>query len=123
MDVLDAFADIEKANGLSGVKISKCYQYISQHCDAWWKENQNRFPEDERYREDVLLSEHIQPIDLVTRQALIDRYCPEHLRAPAKLQDSNQDSLVRLYLGKKRYQTVRIKPIMSVFGIRLSTLP
>lgn len=52
--------------------------------------------------ENLLLLEYIPPFHPLARHALIDHYCPEELRADAKLQESNNDCLVRPYLETAR---------------------
>lgn len=56
---------------------------------------------------------------VIARDALVDYYCPEGLKAGAKVQDSNDDCLVRLYLGKRRDKTTRRRPgPKRFFGLR-----
>ncbi|KAL9098659.1 MAG: hypothetical protein Q9163_005721 [Psora crenata] len=66
-------------------------------------------PAMEQSNEDVLISERIPPIPFGTRSALIARFCPLALAEIAMTQDANQDSLIRIYLGKRRDQPVLIE--------------
>ena len=83
------------------VLVPRVHRYISKG-DEWWKTHNHMFPPEDRTPENLLISEHIPPIDVIGRNALIGYFCPEKLRQAAKLQDSNNDCLVRLYLGKRR---------------------
>jgi hypothetical protein len=87
------------------VYIPRLHGYIGKH-DTWWTCHKNWFLGDD-IPENILISEHIPPMHLVARHALIDYYCPEGLKAGARLQNSNDDCLVRLYLGKRRDETIR----------------
>ncbi|KAK3167976.1 hypothetical protein OEA41_004422 [Lepraria neglecta] len=64
--------------------VPRCYRYISKE-DIWWKARRCMFPEGDQTPDNLLLSEHIPPIHPLARHALIDHYCPEGLRANAKL--------------------------------------
>ncbi|MCJ1460362.1 hypothetical protein MMC28_010742 [Mycoblastus sanguinarius] len=113
--VEEAFARVKWVDTL--VQVPRCYRYIDKTETAWWTAHESLFPEGQRISENLLLTEHIAPINLVARDALIDQYCPEGLRAAAKLQTGNDDCLVRLYLGKRRDSTSRQKS-PSMFGLR-----
>lgn len=97
------------------IRIPRCYQYVSQNDIAWWDANIDRFPTAFHHRSHVLISERILPVPHTARVALINLYCPPHLRDTAKLQDGNKDCLIRLYLGKRRdSMPKRLKPL-SIF--------
>ena len=100
------------------VLVPRVHRYISK-ADEWWKTHDHMFPPEDRTPENLLISEHIPPIDVIGRNALIDYFCPEKLRPAAKLQDSNNDCLVRPYLGKRRDHITRFRPgPKTYFGIR-----
>ena len=100
------------------VLVPRVYRYISK-ADKWWKTHAHMFPPEDRTPENLLISEHIPPIHAIGRNALMDYFCPEKLRPGAKLQDSNNDCLIRLYLGKRRDHITRVRPGTKIyFGIR-----
>ena len=100
------------------VLVPRVHRHISK-ADKWWNTHGYMFPPEDRTPENLLISEHIPPIDVIGRNALIDYFCPENLRPAAKLQDSNNDCLVRLYLGKRRDHITRLRPgPKTFFGIR-----
>ena len=100
------------------VLVPRVYRYISK-ADEWWRTHDHMFPPEDRTPENLLISEHIPPIHAVGRNALMDYFCPEKLRPGAKLQESNKDCLIRLYLGKRRDHITRLRPgAKTYFGIR-----
>ena len=100
------------------VLVPRVHRYISK-ADEWWKTHDHMFPPEDRTPENLLISEHIPPIHAIGRNALIDYFCPEELRPGAKLQDSNNDCLISLYLGKRRDHITRLRPgAKTYFGIR-----
>lgn len=99
------------------VKVPRLYTYMSRKDRLCWTTHRQLLPEGDRIPEDLLITEHIPPIHLVARHALIDCCCPEELKVGARLQDSNDDCLVRLYLGKRRDRTTRLRP-RRFFGLR-----
>ena len=100
------------------VLVPRVYRYISK-TDEWWKTHDHMFPPEDRTPENLLISEHIPPIHSIGRNALMDYFCPEKLRPGAKLQDSNNDCLIRLYLGKRHDHITRLRPgDKTYFGIR-----
>lgn len=49
-----------------------------------------------------LITERIPPLPKQVRDSIIDLYCPDSLKASAKVSDPDQDCLVRPYLGRRR---------------------
>lgn len=97
--------------------VPRLCSYITRDDRLCWSTHARMFADGDRTPEDLLLSERIPPVHLVARHALIDQYCPEELKAGARLQESNEDCLVRLYLGKRRDLVPRIRP-RRFFGLR-----
>lgn len=95
----------------------RLHSYMSRNDRLCWSAHAQIFPDGDRTPEDLLLCERIIPIHLVARHALIDRYCSEELKAGARLQDSNDNCQVRLYLGKRRDLVSRLRP-RRFFGLR-----
>ena len=50
--------------------------------------------------------EHILPLPKVVRDALIDRYCPVQQRNVARTNPENRDCLIRIYLARRRGNTI-----------------
>ena len=101
----------------SRLRIPRLYSYMSRSEKTCWSTHAQLFAEGDRDSEDLLLSERIPPIHQIARQALIGVYCPQALQSGARIQSSNDDCLVRLYLGKRRDQTTRLQP-RRFFGLR-----
>lgn len=100
------------------VLVPRLHRYINK-ADEWWNTNNHILPPDDRTPENLLILEHIPPIHVIGRNALIDYFCPEKLRPAARLQDSNNDCLIRPYLGKRRDHITRLRPgPKTYFGIR-----
>ena len=99
------------------VCIPRLQSFTSKTDGTYWSMHAQLFAQGDRTPEDLLISERIPPIHLVGREALIDCYCPDDLKAGARSQRSNDDCLVRLYLGKRRDQTTRVRP-RRFFGLR-----
>ena len=100
------------------VHVPRCAGYISKGDNRWWAVNERLFPEEIRHPENLLRSERIPPIHMVARHALINEYCPEGLGVNAMLQDCNKDCLIRLYLGRRRRSTIRVKEKVEYFSLR-----
>ena len=100
------------------VHVPRCAGYISKGDKIWWAVNERLFPKETRYPENLLRSERIPPIHMIARHALICEYCPEGLSVKAMLQDSNKDCLIRLYLGRRRHSTIRVKEKVEYFSLR-----
>ena len=115
--VEEAFHGVVQEGVASRVLVPRLYTYMSRS-DQFCRATHTRlFPVGEQILEDLLISERILLIYLVARHALIDLYCPEELKDGAKRQDSNDDCLVRLYLGKRLDQVNRLRS-RKFFGLR-----
>ncbi len=108
---------LKKQSFAPSFHIPRLYSYMSRNDRLCWSTHARLFADGDRTPEDLLLSERIPPVHAVARRALIDQYCPEELKAGARLQDSNEDCLVRLYLGKRRDHVLRLRP-RRFFGLR-----
>ncbi|KAF7193718.1 hypothetical protein HII31_04968 [Pseudocercospora fuligena] len=66
----------------------------------WWTERIARFPEG--YSPcNTLVTERIHPFPRPVREKLIDHFCPKQLRDQIKNNRSDEDCLVRPYLGRR----------------------
>ncbi|KAF1837750.1 hypothetical protein BDW02DRAFT_608536 [Decorospora gaudefroyi] len=77
--------------------------YVSATDQVWWDANLAHFPR--RLLDtlsNLLAAERIPAVGKPIREALIDMYCPAPQRDFFKADVSNQDCLIRLYLGKRR---------------------
>lgn len=114
-EALDRYA--RKGSFAPHFHIPRLYSYMGRNDRLCWSTHAQLFSDGDRTPEDLLLSERIPPIHLVARHAIIDQFCPEELKVGARLQDSNNDCLVRLYLGKRRDHVTRLTP-RRFFGLR-----
>ncbi|KAI4129772.1 MAG: hypothetical protein LQ338_002082 [Usnochroma carphineum] len=86
--------------GQSRVQVPDCHKYILADDSTWWDAHSSLFPPD--FRRNVLVSERIPPFPQEVRHFITDLYCREPLRPTIKSSESNQDCLIRLYLGRRR---------------------
>ncbi|KIW83743.1 hypothetical protein Z517_02989 [Fonsecaea pedrosoi CBS 271.37] len=70
---------------------------------SWWEANLCRFPQG-YVACNVLCAERIPPLPQEVRDRLVDRYCPPAAAATIKNNDADRDCLVRLYLGRRKFQ-------------------
>lgn len=83
------------------IQVPRCHRFITADDQNWWI-CLDRFPEG--YTPcNTIQSERIPPLPQNIREFLIDQYCPPSLSAEIKASDANQDCLVRLYLGRRRF--------------------
>lgn len=108
---------LKKQSPAPSFHVPRLYSYMSRNDRLCWSTHARMFADGDRTPEDLLLSERIPPVHSVARRALIDHYCPADLKAGARLQESNADCLVRLYLGKRRDLVPRVAP-RRFFGLR-----
>ena len=114
--VEEAFSRVAQWGIALRLRIPRLYSYMSRSDRSCWSTHARLFSELGRTPEDLLLSERIPPMYPAARQALINLYCPQDLKAGARLHSSNDDCLVRLYLGKRHDQTTRLQP-RRLFGL------
>lgn len=99
--ILEAFATASRMNLDCEIRIPHCYAYVNDADTNWWNDNSDRFPQDLQAPTNLLFTERILPVPAIMRQALIEEFCPEHLKDAAKNDPSNKQCLLRLYLGKR----------------------
>lgn len=80
------------------LSIPLLYSYTNRNNEAWWENNRKKWPH--REPTDLLGSQRILPLPKIVRHALVDKICPPHLQAGAKMDSANRDCLMRVYLGK-----------------------
>lgn len=91
-----------KSTNLPLVQVPHCHRYIEADDQEWWGKNLTRFPQG--YSPcNILHSERIPPFSRNIREFIIDKYCPISLATEIKASDTNQDCLVRPYLGRQRW--------------------
>ncbi|KAL9111488.1 MAG: hypothetical protein Q9227_004166 [Pyrenula ochraceoflavens] len=83
------------------VRIPRCLQYVPTENTTWWSEEIKRFP-DTYEACNALITERIPPLPQTVRERIIDLYCPEALRKVIKGSNSDEDCLIRPYLGRRR---------------------
>ncbi|EEP77280.1 predicted protein [Uncinocarpus reesii 1704] len=97
--------DILKAHNVTAVEVSVPYfgRFINSE-DEWWTANLRYFPSG--YTPcNTIMAERIPAIPQDARELLIDKYCPEKLAEEIKCSVTNQDCLIRPYLGRRRHNT------------------
>ncbi|KAF2235951.1 hypothetical protein EV356DRAFT_444216 [Viridothelium virens] len=77
------------------------HAFIPIENDEWWSERASRFPPGFSHC-NTLISTRIPPLPAPVRERIIDRYCPPALSAKIKANLSDEDCLVRPYLGRRR---------------------
>ncbi|KAK5166079.1 uncharacterized protein LTR77_008340 [Saxophila tyrrhenica] len=109
------------------------YRLIDATDVEFWNKTLPRFPHDTTHHYEpcaALVSERIQPFSKAYRENLIDTYCVEGVRSKIKCSKSDEDCLIRPYLGRRshnqrpsRFFTLRNRPfnLDQMEGIGLPT--
>ncbi len=97
------------------------HRLVDAQDDEFWCETLTRFPHDATHHYEAcaaLVSERIQPSAKPHRENLIDLYCAEGVRTKIKSSRSDEDCLIRCYLGRRthnrrpsRFSTLRNRPL------------
>ncbi|KAL1862369.1 hypothetical protein Plec18170_001195 [Paecilomyces lecythidis] len=96
-----ATANTSSQTNLTIIAIPTCHRFITPTDTTWWDANLAKFPEG--YTScNVIHAQRIPPMSRPVREFLIDRYCPPSIVAEIKTSDTNQDCLIRPYLGRRR---------------------
>ncbi|KAL8719670.1 MAG: hypothetical protein Q9225_003345 [Loekoesia sp. 1 TL-2023] len=72
---------------------------------TWWDQHLSRFPKDYQQKCKALVTERIKPFPKAVRDTIVELYCPEPLKPSIesiKSSWSNEDCLIRPYLGRRR---------------------
>lgn len=82
-------------------RIPKARFFNGPDGQEWWKENMTRFPEDDRTKAAIFHLDHILPVPLETRHALVKAFFhqDENLQSDILNEPRNRDCLIRLYFG------------------------
>lgn len=115
--ISEAFDYVETTLELDiGVHVPRPIDCISRY-DEEWNSHKSliQLEEKDTYRSDCITMEYIFPLPVLLREELIMRYCPGHLGEKAFMDESNDDALIRPYLGS--ISQIRTKP-RQFFSIR-----
>lgn len=104
-------AALDRYKTTSPLSISACYTLIQPDNTAWWNDHSAKFP-DTYSACRSLITERIPAMPLLVRQLLIERYCSPKLAGFVTSNPSDEDCLVRPYLGRRRIT----KPSTSQFA-------
>lgn len=106
-------------------RVPKLYSYVAKDDTGWWTSNLSKF-EDQQANDASfalptmgLISERILPLPKITREALIDEFCPAHLRSLVRSNPVNRDCLARVYLGKRRRPGQPLPPNFTLRNFNL----
>jgi len=102
--------------------VPKLCAWVTDSNIEWWNENLFLFPtlpQPIPLPTSTLVTERILPLPKVARQALIDRYCPPHLKAAVSVDPKNRDCLARLYLGSRRSNPDLLSPNFTLRNFNL----
>ena len=88
-------------------KTPKCFSFHDATDIQFWEDNLQRFPQSHRSKQPLFAFEHILPMPLSIREALITDYFDEddEIQQEAKEDQDNKDCLIRLYMGER--ETIR----------------
>ncbi|KAJ5081919.1 zinc finger protein-domain-containing protein [Penicillium alfredii] len=67
----------------------------------------------------AFITEGILPLPKIAREALITKYCPQHLQAHVSASATNRDCLARVYLGRRLPATVPLAPNFTLRNYNL----
>ncbi|KAF7542594.1 hypothetical protein G7Z17_g11443 [Cylindrodendrum hubeiense] len=98
MRIIDTF----QTCGITRIKIPKCYGFVSKDDQKFWDNNPGLSEASKQVCHlptYALLTERILPLPEPTRTLLIDKFCADRLKSRAFKDASNNDCVVRVYLG------------------------
>lgn len=96
------------------ISIPQCKEFITPE-EEWWQGNLRCFPT--TYMPcNTLRSERIPAFGEITREKLINEYCPASLVSEIKSSVVNRDCMIRPYLGRRRHGFRQSK--LKVFSLR-----
>ncbi|KAL9595057.1 MAG: hypothetical protein Q9219_006680 [cf. Caloplaca sp. 3 TL-2023] len=102
----------------SYLRIPACYRYISSE-DSSWDELRQRFPSQFQIPCNSLITERIPPFSQDVRERIVEKYCPDHLKASITSSEPDRDCLVRPYLGRRRHSPgIGGRPRFQAFSLR-----
>jgi hypothetical protein len=78
----------------------------------WWELHADKLPKEVKRDKSpmILCAERILPLPRKIRENIIDIWCPEDQRTSAKMEPTNSDCLVRVYLGRRRNKDRQAPP-------------
>ncbi|KAL8711385.1 MAG: hypothetical protein Q9220_004283 [cf. Caloplaca sp. 1 TL-2023] len=98
--------------------IPACHRYLSNQ-DPAWEELLPKFPPKFQVLCNSLFTERITPFPPKVRERLVYKYCPDQLKSSIISSESDQDCLIRPYLGRRRLPPrTSGKPRFQAFSLR-----
>ncbi|KAF2653308.1 hypothetical protein K491DRAFT_680611 [Lophiostoma macrostomum CBS 122681] len=109
---------LEASRHLTKMCVPRCHELIQNDNTRWWDEHGPNFPASYSHCK-TLISERIPALNATARQHLIQAFCPTERQEFVKSNPSDQDCLVRLYLGRRRHTARSERPSkLNIFSLR-----
>ncbi|KAL8821466.1 MAG: hypothetical protein Q9223_000515 [Gallowayella weberi] len=83
------------------LRVPVCHQYITSQ-DSLWEKLSLIFPTQFQITCNSLISERIPHFPQEVRERIIDKYCPDQLKATIISSEPDRDCLIRPYLARRR---------------------
>ncbi|KAL8956146.1 MAG: hypothetical protein Q9193_006247 [Seirophora villosa] len=100
------------------IYVPVCHRYIHSDDKTWWDGNVSAFPKGFQIPCNIQVTERIPPFREEVRNTIIERYCPEELKASIKCSKPDEDCLIRPYLGRRRLDHGRKQRRFQAFSLR-----
>lgn len=114
-------ASLSSAAPIPFLNLPVYHRLVSARDSEFWGARLARFPHDATHRYEAcaaLVSERIQPFGRVERERVVDLFCAEAGREGVKGSKSDEDCLVRPYLGRRTHSTQRGRAPPRFFTLR-----
>ncbi|KAJ5433521.1 uncharacterized protein N7458_012677 [Penicillium daleae] len=104
--VIQSIQEFSRLNAFSHttdpqIQVPHCERFITSKDEDWWVFNLQEFPS-EYTSCNILQSQRIPTVPEQTRRLLVQTYCPSQVAEDILSSETNQDCLIRPYLGRRR---------------------